>query len=109
MDVLSVVQIIIELAAVLLLARPVGGYLVGVFFKERSRLDALFRPIERGLYWAVGVDPSENMGVKHYVLSLLLVNGLMLVIVMLILVTQGYLPLNPTAAENMPVSYTHLT
>ena len=103
MDVLSVVQTIVELAAVLLLVRPVGGYLVGVFFKERSRLDALFGPIERGLYWAVGVDPSKNMGVKRYVLSLLLVNGLMLVIVMLILVTQGYLPLNPTAAANMPI------
>jgi K+-transporting ATPase ATPase A chain len=103
MDVLSVVQTVVELAAVLLLVRPVGGYLVGVFFKERSRLDALFGPIERGLYWTVGVDPSKNMGVKRYVLSLLLVNGLMLVIVMLILVTQGYLPLNPTAAANMPI------
>jgi K+-transporting ATPase, KdpA len=103
MEVLGVVQIIVELAAVLLLVRPVGGYLVGVFFKERSRLDALFGPIERGLYWAIGVDPSEEMGVGRYVLSLLLVNGLMIVIVMLILITQGYLPLNPTAAANMPI------
>jgi K+-transporting ATPase ATPase A chain len=103
MDVLGVVQTIAELAIVLLLARPIGGYLVGVFFKERSRLDVLFGPIERGLYWAVGVNPSENMGVKRYVLTLLLVNGLMLVIVMLILITQGYLPLNPTAAANMPI------
>ena len=103
MDLLGVVQIILELAAVLLLVRPVGSYFVGVFFKERSRLDAVFRPIERGLYWAVGVDPSENMGVGRYVLTLLLVNGLMIVIVMLILITQGYLPLNPTAAPNMPI------
>ncbi|MGZ4863539.1 MAG: potassium-transporting ATPase subunit KdpA [Halobacteriota archaeon] len=103
MDVLSVVQIVVELAAVLLLVRPVGGYLVGVFFKERSRLDVLFGPIERGLYWAVGIDPSKNMGVKRFVLSLLLVNGLMLIVVMLILITQGYLPLNPTAAANMPI------
>jgi K+-transporting ATPase ATPase A chain len=103
MDVLGVVQTIAELAIVLLLARPIGGYLVGFFFKERSRLDVLFGPIERGLYWAVGVNPSENMGVKRYVLTLLLVNGLMLVIVMLILITQGYLPLNPTAAANMPI------
>ena len=103
MDILGVVQIILELAAVLLLVRPVGSYLVGVFFKERSRLDALFGPIERGLHWAVGVDPSENMGVGRYVLTLLLVNGLMIVIVMLILITQGYLPLNPTGAVNMPI------
>lgn len=103
MDVLGVVQIIVELTAVLLLVRPVGGYVVSVFFKERSRLDALFGPIERGLYWAIGVDPSEEMGVGRYVLSLLLVNGLMIVIVMLILTTQGYLPLNPTAAANMPI------
>jgi K+-transporting ATPase ATPase A chain len=103
MDVLGVVQIIVELTAVLLLVRPVGGYVVSVFFKERSRLDALFGPIERGLYWAIGVDPSEEMGVGRYVLTLLLVNGVMLVIVMLILNTQGYLPLNPTAAANMPI------
>jgi len=43
------------------------------------------------------------MSVGRYVLTLLLVNGLMIVIVMLILNTQGYLPLNPTAAANMPI------
>jgi len=38
MDVLGVVQIIVELTAVLLLVRPVGGYVVGVF--SRSEVDS---------------------------------------------------------------------
>jgi len=38
MDVLGVVQIIVELTAVLLLVRPVGGYVVSVFL--RSEVDS---------------------------------------------------------------------
>ncbi len=103
MDSLGIIQAAAIIGLVLLLTRPVGGYLVTVYFKQRSRYDALFSPVERGLFRIVGVNPAENMGVKRYILNLLLVNGLMAIVVLLILLNQASLPLNPNAAPNMAI------
>jgi potassium-transporting ATPase potassium-binding subunit len=102
-DAIGIVQAIIIIAAVLLLARPAGRYLVAVYFKERSRLDTLFGPIERLLFRLIGVDAAENMSVKRYICNLLLLNGVMAVVVLLILTNQAQLPLNPNGATNMPI------
>jgi K+-transporting ATPase ATPase A chain len=102
-DAIGIVQAIIIIAAVLLLARPVGRYLVAVYFKERSRLDTLFGPIERLLFRLIGVDAAENMSVKRYIFNLLLLNGVMAFVVLLILTNQASLPLNPNGAPNMPI------
>jgi K+-transporting ATPase ATPase A chain len=103
MDVVEILQTIVVLAVVLVFVRPVGRYLVSVYFKERSRFDALFEPIERGLFWILGVNPTENMSVKRYILNMLLLNGLMASLVFLILLNQAYLPLNPNGAPNMAI------
>jgi len=103
MDVVGIAQTIAVLVVVLLLIRPVGRYLVSVYFKERSRFDTLFGPVERGLFWMLGVDPTENMSVKRYILNLLILNGLMTVLVLVILLNQAYLPLNPNGAPNMAI------
>ncbi len=88
---------------VLLLTRPIGGYLVTVYFKQRSRFDALFGPLERGLFRILGVNPTENMSVKRYILNLLLLNCLMAIAVLVILLNQASLPLNPNGAPNMAI------
>ena len=103
MDLLDFIQAIVVLVVVLLLVRPVGRYLVTVFFKERSRLDSLFEPFERGIFWLLGVNPKDNMNVKRYIVNILLVNGLMASLVFVILLTQAYLPLNPNDAPNMAI------
>ena len=103
MDVVGIVQTIVVLVIVLLLTRPVGRYLVSVYFKERSRFDTLFGPFERGLFRILGVDPTENMSVTRYILNLLVLNGLMAVLVLVILLNQAYLPLNPNGAPNMAI------
>jgi K+-transporting ATPase ATPase A chain len=103
MDVVEILQTIVVLVIVLLLIRPVGRYLVGVYFKERSRFDTLFEPFERGLFRILGVNPTDNMSVTRYILNLLLLNGLMTVLVFLILLNQAYLPFNPNGAPNMAI------
>lgn len=55
-DFAGIIQAIIIIVVVLVLARPVGGYLVSVYFKERSRFDTLFGPFERALFRTLGVD-----------------------------------------------------
>jgi K+-transporting ATPase ATPase A chain len=103
MDAAGILQTIIVLLVVLLFARPVGRYLISVYFKERSRFDTLFEPFERAVYWLLGVNPTENMSVKRYILNVFLLNGIMAVLVLAILVNQAYMPLNPNSAPNMAV------
>jgi K+-transporting ATPase ATPase A chain len=102
-DLLGIIQTAVIIVLVLLLARPVGGYLVTVYFKQRSRFDALFDPLERGLFRILGVNPTENMDVKRYILNLLLLNCLMAIVVLVILLNQASLPLNPNGAPNMAI------
>jgi len=102
-DFAGIVQAIIIIVVVLVLTRPVGRYLVTVYFKEHSRFDALFGPLERALFRILGVNPTENMSVKRYILNLLLLNGLMAVVVLVILLNQASLPLNPNGAPNMAI------
>jgi K+-transporting ATPase ATPase A chain len=102
-DFAGIIQAIIIIVVVLILARPVGGYLVSVYFKERSRFDTLFGPFERALFRILGVNPTENMSVTRYILNLLLLNGLMALVVLVILQHQASLPLNPTGAPNMAI------
>jgi len=64
-DFAGIVQAIIIIVVVLALTRPVGGYVVAVYFKERSRFDTLFGPFERALFRILGVNPTENMSVKR--------------------------------------------
>src|SRR5674476_407881 len=56
-DFAGIVQAIIIIVVVLVLTRPVGRYLVTIYFKEHSRFDALFGPLERALFRILGVNP----------------------------------------------------
>ncbi|MGZ4947236.1 MAG: potassium-transporting ATPase subunit KdpA, partial [Halobacteriota archaeon] len=103
MDVVGIIQIIVVLVIALLLIRPTGRYLTGVYFREYNRLDQFFEPVERGVYRIIGIDSAENMSVWRYVLNLLLLNGATFVIMLIILLSQSYLPLNPTHAPNMAI------
>src|SRR5262249_23892436 len=49
-----------------LLVRPVGGYLARVFSSERTWLDPVLTPLERGIYRLAGVDPAAEMDWKRY-------------------------------------------
>jgi K+-transporting ATPase ATPase A chain len=54
------------LLIVALLVRPVGGYLARVFSGERTWLDPVLGPLERGIYRLSGVDPRAEMDWKRY-------------------------------------------
>jgi K+-transporting ATPase ATPase A chain len=99
---MGLVQVIITLAIILLLVKPVGSYLVTVFSYERSGQDRVFGPFERGIYRLMGVRENEAMGWKKYVGAMLLTNFVMLLILFAVLKLQNYLPLNPDGIGNMP-------
>jgi K+-transporting ATPase ATPase A chain len=54
------------LLIVALLVKPVGSYLARVFDGERTWLDPVLRPLERGIYRLAGVDATAEMDWKLY-------------------------------------------
>ena len=52
-------------------------------------------PIERVIYKVCGIDPKEEMNWKQFLKALLILNAFWFVWGMVLLVSQGWLPLNP--------------
>ncbi|SFZ85439.1 K+-transporting ATPase ATPase A chain [Devosia enhydra] len=88
-------QIFILLIIVLLLAKPLGLYMARVFSGERTWLDPVLGPLERGLLALAGPGAGREQGWLAYAWSVLwfAVSGFLALYALLRL--QGLLPLNP--------------
>jgi K+-transporting ATPase ATPase A chain len=84
----------------LALALPLGRLLARVFQGERNALDFM-APIERGIFRVAGIDPTREMSWQQHLLALLALNVVWFLFAMLILCTQGSLPLNPDGNPSM--------
>jgi K+-transporting ATPase ATPase A chain len=91
----GIVRILVFLAVVFLLVKPLGTYMARVYQGERTFLDPLVRPFERWLYRICGVDPRADMPWQTYTIALLAftIAGMLLLYALQRL--QGVLPLNP--------------
>ncbi|KAF1013581.1 MAG: Potassium-transporting ATPase potassium-binding subunit [Stenotrophomonas maltophilia] len=94
-------EILLLLAASVLLAWPVGLYLARIMRGTPMKIDVLFHWIERPLYRLFGVDPSRSMNWRGYVLAFVLSNVVIAVLVQAVFMTQAWLPLNPDQIPNM--------
>ena len=88
-------QILIYIAIVIALAKPIGVFMTHVFNGEHTFLHPLLRPIERLLYRLTGVDEKKEMRWTEYAVAMLLFSVVSLVLLYLIQRLQGYLPFNP--------------
>ena len=52
-------QILIFMAAIVAVTRPMGRFMTRVFSRERTWLDPVLVPIERLIYRVTGVDANE--------------------------------------------------
>ena len=89
-------QLAIYLVVLLVLAKPLGAYMTGVFGDKPSRAHWL-GPIERLFYRVAGVNPQAEMGWKRYALAVIVVNVLGALAVYALQRAQQWLPLNPQA------------
>jgi K+-transporting ATPase ATPase A chain len=87
-------QLGIFLALLLLLIKPLGQYMAGVFDGSAAVLRWL-GPLERGLYRLCRVDASASMSWKQYALAMLMFNTLGALAVYALQRLQAYLPWNP--------------
>ncbi|MDR3644445.1 MAG: potassium-transporting ATPase subunit KdpA, partial [Clostridia bacterium] len=94
-------QIIITVVLLFALAVPLGIWLFKIMSGERSFADPVFDRVDGFVYKITGIRKDEQMSWKKYVLSMLLMNGVMCALLFLALMFQGYLPLNPNHAANM--------
>ena len=107
-------QIIVFLALILAITKPLGVFMARVFSRERTFLDPVLRPIERLLYRVTGVDEEHEMRWTEYAFTMLLFSGAAMLLLYLIERVQQWLPLNPqkfgavgqTLAFNTAASFT---
>ena len=83
------------LAALLLLAWPLGIWLTRVAEGRLPRWMAPLRSVERGIYRLCGIDEAKGMGWREYTIALLVFNFLGVLAVYALQRLQGVLPLNP--------------
>lgn len=98
---MEILQIVITLALLFALAVPVGTWVYKIISKEKSFADPVFDRVDGFVYRLTGVRSDERMDWKKYMLSLLLLNGILCAVVFAVLMLQGFLPLNPNHAPNM--------
>lgn len=91
----SLVQIVLFLALVLALTKPLGLYMTRVFNGERTWLSPVFAPLERFLYRACGIDPAREQRWTGYVIAMLVFNLAGMLLLYGLERTQQWLPLNP--------------
>ena len=91
----ALVQGLTLLAAILLATRPLGGYIQRVMAGERTFLAPVLRPVERGIYRALGVDASREQAWTSYAISVLVFAFVGILVLYLQQRVQELLPLNP--------------
>src|SRR5271167_2642395 len=88
-------QIVVFLALVLAVTKPMGVFLTRVFNSERTFMDPLLRPVERLLYRVTGVDENHEMRWTEYAFAMLLFSVVSMLLLYFIQRVQGFLPFNP--------------
>lgn len=101
----SIVQYIFYLGVLVVLAIPLGIYIGKIMNHEKVFLTPVLAPVERGIYKLLHIDPEEEMNWKKYALCVLVFNILGFLFLFLLLLCQGFLPLNP---EGIPGNSWHL-
>ena len=95
-------QILLVLAVILAVTKPLGIFITRVFNREKTSLDPVLRPIEKLVYRLTGVDERHDMRWTEYTVAMLLFGGVSMALLYLIQRTQQWLPFNPQKMVNVP-------
>lgn len=97
----SVMQYVLYVGILVAFAIPLGFYMSKVMDGENNIVSRVLGPAERGIYKILHIDPNEDMGWKKYLAAALLFNLFGFILLLLILLCQGWLPWNPQGAEGL--------
>ncbi|RKS23076.1 K+-transporting ATPase ATPase A chain [Flavobacterium endophyticum] len=97
----EIIGIIAMFVLTLILAIPLGRYIAKVYLGQKTFLDPVFVPIETLFYKVSGIDAKKEMNWKQHMVALLAINVVWFALGMIVLLCQGWLPLNPDNNPNM--------
>jgi potassium-transporting ATPase potassium-binding subunit len=95
-------QIAVFCALLVAVAPFLGAYMARVFTDQRVFLTPVVAPVERLLYRVFRVDPEQEQDWKAYARSLIVVSLLFVLLLFVILRTQGAHPFNPGNFKSGP-------
>jgi K+-transporting ATPase ATPase A chain len=88
------IGVVITWIAVIVAAWFLGIWMVKVFQGERTFLHPVMRPVERVVYWAIGVKEDSEQTWWQYTVSLLAFSFISFLFTYVLLRVQGHLPFN---------------
>ena len=88
-------QILLFLALIFAVTKPMGIFMARVFSGERTFLDPILRPVERLIYRVCAVDETHEMRWTEYATAMLLFSLVSMLVLYLMQRTQAFLPWNP--------------
>lgn len=95
------VQYTVFFVILVLLASVVGNGIYKVMAGEKTMLTRILAPIEQAVYRLIGVDEEEQMDAKSYALAVVQFSLAGFVGLWMLLMFQGFLPLNPEGKAGM--------
>jgi potassium-transporting ATPase potassium-binding subunit len=95
-------QLALFILGLVALTPPLGRFMVRVFAGQRHFLQRPLSLIERGIYRLSGIDPAREMSWKTYAVALLVFNIVGAAVLLILEMTQAWLPLNPQRLPNLP-------
>jgi K+-transporting ATPase ATPase A chain len=95
MSVNGILQILVFLAVLLILVKPLGAYMASVYEGKRTFLTPVMGFVEHWTYRLCGIHSSEEMGWKQYAIAMLVFNFCGFLVVYLLMRFQAFLPFNP--------------
>lgn len=93
--------VILMFLLTVILAIPLGRYMGKVYSGHKTWLDGILHPLDKLFFKASGIKPEKEMNWKQHLSALLTINLIWFLFSMLVLMTQGSLPLNPDANPSM--------
>jgi K+-transporting ATPase ATPase A chain len=97
----GIFQILLYIAVIIALAKPMGAFMAKVFAGERTWLHRIFRPVETAIYKICGIDEAAEQHWTRYAGSVLAFSAVSLLFTYLILRLQQWFPWNPAGLANV--------
>ena len=91
----GLIQIALFCLVVLVLTRPLGGYMTRVFAGERTFLSPVLKPVETLVFRLGGVDASREQHWLTYTIAMLLFHAGGFLLLYALMRVQDLLPFNP--------------
>lgn len=90
----EILGVIAQIVLMVAMSYPIGKYMAKVY-KGKKVWSDFMKPVENMIFKFSGINPQEEMNWKQFLRALLVVNLFWFIWGMILLVVQGYLPLNP--------------